>query len=182
MKHIILTVNPEIQLKRFSVENAPELFAMSDKNRKYLSPWLPWAPMVKQVADSEKFINTSLEEMEEKKGLELGIWYQNKLVGCIGLHALSSSNRRASIGYWLDADFQGKGIMTQSVKALVNYCFTELDLNRLAIEAATENQPSYSIAERLGFAKEGVARQFAFINNRFLDYKLYSMLKSEWKL
>lgn len=181
MKQILIVVTPDIQLKSWSIEMASELFALSNKNRDYLSPWLPWVPMVKEITDSEKFINTSIIEMEEKRGLELGIWYKNKLVGCIGLHALSSSNRRASIGYWLDADFQGKGIMTRSVKAIVNYCFTELGLNRLAIEASTENQPSYSIAERLGFAKEGVARQFEFINGRFLDYILYSMLKSEWK-
>lgn len=181
MEQIILTVSPDIQLKSWSIKNAPELFALSDKNRDYLLPWLPWVPMVKEVADSEKFITKSLTEMGEKKGLELGIWYQNKLVGCIGLHALSSSNRRASIGYWLDADFRRKGIMTQSVKTLINYCFTELDLNRLAIEVATENQPSFSIAERLGFVKEGVTRQFEFVNGRFLDYKLFSILKSEWK-
>ncbi len=181
MKEIHLTVSSEIQLKSWNIENAPELFALTDKNRDYLLPWLPWVPMVKEVADSAKFITTSLKEMGEKKGLELAIWYQNKLVGCIGLHALSSSNRRASIGYWLDKDYQGKGIMTQSVKALMNYCYTELGLNRLAIEAATENQSSYAIAERLGFTKEGILRQFEFVNGHFLDYILYSMLKSEWK-
>jgi len=181
MKELNLLVNPDIQLKSWQIENAAELFTLTDKNREYLLPWLPWVPGVKEVADSVKFITTSLEEMEKGEGLELGIWYRNKLAGCLGLHALSRSNRRASIGYWLDADHQGKGIMTQSAKSLINYCFTVFDLNRLAIEAATENHPSYSLAERLGFTKEGVIRQYEIVNGCFLDYLLYSLLKSEWK-
>ncbi len=181
MDPIILVVSPDIQLKSWSAKNAPDLFSMVDRNREYLSPWLPWVPTVKKESDSLGFITTSHLEIENKTGLELGIWYQDKIVGCIGLHGISASNHRGSIGYWLDADYQGKGIMTQSVRAIVNYCFTKLDLNRVTIEAATENEPSYSVAERLGFTKEGMARQYEYINGRFLDCFVYSMVKSEWE-
>jgi len=181
MTAINISVTRDIELKSWQIENAPELFALCNKNRDYLSPWLPWVPSVKTVADSGKFIADSLVEAEKKDGLELGIWQKNKLVGCLGLHSLSLTNRRAEIGYWLDSDHQGQGIMTQSVKALINYCFTKLNLNRLTIEAATENKPSNSIVQKLGFTQEGIIRQFEFVNGQFLDYKLYSLLRSEWR-
>ena len=170
MKTINISASPDIQLRNWNVKYASELFALSEKNRDYLLPWLPWVPLVKKVADSEKFITSSIEDMEKNKGLELGIWYQNKLVGCLGLHALSQKNRRASIGYWLDKDHQGRSIMSNSVKALVDYCYGQLDLNRLSIEASVENKPSYSVAERLSFVKEGIARQYEVVNGETSDY------------
>ncbi|HUW21106.1 MAG TPA: GNAT family protein [Candidatus Bathyarchaeia archaeon] len=102
-------------------------------------------------------------------------------MGCLGLYGLSKANRRASIGYWLDSNYQGKGIMTASVKALIDYSFQELNLNRIGIEIATKNTRSLAITKRLNFVKEGVVREFEFVNNRFLSNIVYSFLKREWK-
>ena len=181
MKKVIIAANEVIRLKSWDIENASELFNLTDKNRRHLEPWLPWVPGVKEVTDSAKFITTSIEEMKKDLGLELGIWFLTKLIGCIGLHGLSKPNRRASLGYWLDKDYLGKGIMTRSVKALIDFSFIALDLNRIAIEASPENISSCAIAEKLNFVKEGIVRQFEFVNGRFLDYQIYSLLKSEWK-
>lgn len=179
MKNIIINVDENIKLKSWQPDFAAELFALVDKNRDYLSPWLPWVPFIKEVKNSQDFINSSLTQMENNSGLELGIWYQDKLVGCIGLHDFNLASKRAGIGYWLDKDHQGQGTMTKSVKALIDYSFSELNLNRLTIMASTINPHSYSIAERLGFKKEGIIRQYEFINNHFSDCYQYSLLKSE---
>ena len=179
MKNVVINVDENIKLKSWQPDSAAELFALVDKNRDYLLPWFPWVPFIKEVKNSQDFINSSLKEMENNLGLELGIWYQDKLVGCIGLHDFNLTNKRASIGYWLDKDHQGKGIMTKSVKALINFCFSELNLNRLAILTSTINSHSYSIAERLGFKKEGIIRQYEFINDHFSDCYQYSFLKFE---
>ena len=45
-----------------------------------------------------------------------------------------------SIGYYLDKQFEGHGIMTQAVEALIKYCFDEIDLNRIEISAAVHNE------------------------------------------
>lgn len=181
MKDVTIKINGNIQLRSWKSELATDLFRLTDKNRKHLKPWLPWVPGVKKIADSRKFITISLKEQKKEAGLELGIWYQDKLVGCIGLHGLSKDNRRASLGYWLDFNFQGRGIMTASNKALIGYAFKKLNLNRIGIEIATKNTKSLAIAKRLNFIKEGVAREFEFIDNRFLNYVVYSLLKREWK-
>lgn len=176
-----LKVNEDIQLRSWKPEWAAELFRLTNKNRKYLQPWLPWVPSVKTAADSKKFIVNSSEEQGKGTSLELSIWYQGKLVGCLGLHGLNKAHRRASIGYWLDFEHQGKGIMTTSVKALIDYSFHKLNLNRVGLEAATENSKSQAIAKRLNFCQEGVAREFEFVDNRFLSVIVFSLLKHEWK-
>lgn len=174
-----IIVTDDIALKSWNIKCSAELFRLTDKNRSHLKPWLPWVPGVKTDADSRKFIQRSLKEMKSGNGLELGIWYQERLAGCIGLHAFSKDNSRADLGYWLDKDLQGRGIMTQSVKALVDYGFDTLSLNRVGILASTENTPSCLVAERLRFTKEGILRQYELVNGRFLDYQIYSMLTGE---
>ena len=181
MKDLIINVSDCIKLRGWKPEWADELFRLTDKNRKYLQQWLPWVPGVKTEEDSRKFILKSLKEQKKGIGLELSIWFQDKLVGCLGLHHLDKKNKKAAIGYWLDINHQGKGTMTLSVKALMKYSFQNLNLNRLEILAATQNPKSFTIAERLGFTKEGTLRETEFVNGRWFDYIVYSLLKREWK-
>ncbi len=181
MKSLTLKVSEDIELRSWKPAWAAELFRLTDKNRKHLQPWLPWVPGVKTVADSKKFITNALKEQKKGTGLELSVWYQGKLVGCLGLHGLRKDHSRTSIGYWLDVSHQGKGIMTTSVKALIDYSFQKLKLNRVGLEIATENSKSQAIANKLNFCKEGVARDFEFVDNRFLSVIVFSLLKREWK-
>lgn len=181
MSKIRIVVDKNIQLKSWSVSNSEVLFRLTDKNRVLLQPWLEWVPEVKKAADSQKFIEKSRKEQTEETSLELGIWLDNELIGCIGFHGIKKDSRATSVGYWLDKDWQGKGIMSRSVKALIDYGFRELDLNRISIEAAVDNKKSWAIPERLGFLKEGVLREFRIIDGRPLDYRVYSLLKRDWK-
>lgn len=179
MENIVINIDENIILKSWQIDFAPDLFSLTDKNRKHLSPWLGWVPNLKDIRGSESFILDSIKKMENKFSLELGIWYKNKLIGCLGLHNISHINKKAGIGYWLDEDYQGKGIMTRSVKSLIDYSFKFLKLNRLEIFAAVMNDNSYSIAERLSFKKEGIARQYEVVSDKYLDYYQYSLLKSD---
>lgn len=176
-----IQVNEHILLKTWEEIEADQLFSLVDSNRDILSPWLPWVPYVQKVSDSLHFIKTSGSDPTQEKGLEMGIWYQSKLAGCIGLHEVSFQHKKTSVGYWLGKEFFGKGIMTLSVKSLATYCFTELGLNRFELRAATENLNSQAVAKRLGFIKEGVLREAELVEGRFLDDIVFSVLKKEWK-
>ena len=88
-------------------------------------------------------------------------------------------NKKTTIGYWLDKEHQGKGVMTRSVKILINFAFTELGLNRIQINCAPENTKSSSIPKRLGFTKEGIARQSEWLYDHFVDWEQYSLIKTD---
>jgi len=176
-----IKVDDEIELRYWQPKMAAELFALTQKNRRYLQPWLPWVPSIKEISDSKKFILKCRREYKKNESLELGIWYKKKLVGCVDLHHIDKTSRNTSVGYWLSFDFYGKGIVIRSVKALLDYAFKDLNLNRVEIVAGTTNFKSCAVAERLGFVKEGVKREIEFIDNRFVDYSIYSILQREWK-
>lgn len=71
--------------------------------------------------------------------------------------------------------------MTQCTKAIIDYAFNKLDLNRVEIRASVENIKSQAIPERLGFTKEGRLRSEERVQGRFTDSYVYSLLKSEWQ-
>jgi ribosomal-protein-serine acetyltransferase len=97
----------------------------------------------------------TLLQFANKEELQLGIWYQNRLVGCIGYPHLDWANRKVEIGYWIDASMQGKGLGTRVCRALVTYAFDQYRLNKVEILCATGNTRSRAIPERPGFIQEG---------------------------
>lgn len=102
------------------------------------------------------------------------------LVGMIGHVGIDWPNRATEIGYWLAEDRQGRGIITRSVRALIDEAFGPLDLHRVVIRCATGNTRSAAVPRRLGFQLEGAQREAAWLYDHFEDYLVFSMLASEW--
>lgn len=175
-------VNDEVTLKILESREADALFKLIDQSRAYLAEWLPFVEYTNQVEDSQKFIQAALQQFASGNGFHCGIWSESELVGVIGLHYIDTVNRKTSIGYYLGESHQKKGIMTQCTKAIIDYAFNELDLNRVEIRASVENIKSQAIPERLGFTKEGRLRSEERVQGRFTDSYVYSLLKSEWQV
>lgn len=94
---------------------------------------------------------------------------------------MDKANRKDTIGYWLAEKFQGKGIITDAVKALIKYGFTEMNLNRIEILCAVDNTKSRAVPERLGLVNEGITRDCEWLYDHFVDSVTYSILSKEWK-
>jgi len=175
-------IQGDITLNLLDMENAEELFVMVDKNREHLSTFFGWTDKTNSVTDSQKFIEKSLKSFGDKEQLTLEIWYQGNFVGLVDFHNINEENRSAEVGYWIDKEYEGKGIVTNSCKLLFKYGFEELDLNRIEIRCNAENNRSSGVAKRLGFIKDGVLRQARALRGGFQDMEVWSMLKSEWNL
>jgi ribosomal-protein-serine acetyltransferase len=90
-------------------------------------------------------------------------------------------SKKVTIGYWLGKDFQKNGVMSRSVKYLINYAFDKLKMHRIDIAAATENMKSRKIPEKFGFTQEGVSRESEWLNDHYVDNVWYGLLENEWK-
>ena len=174
-------LDAEMALRLFEERHASELHALTDQNREHLRQWLPWVDATSSVEATRRFIQNGLKQYATHRGFQAGIWYQSRLAGVIGYHKIDWHNRKTSIGYWLGASFQGKGIMTRACDALINHAFQELKLNRLEIRCAADNQKSRAIPERLGFTQEGISRQAEWLYDHYVDHVIYAILASEWK-
>ncbi|MGN5954041.1 GNAT family N-acetyltransferase [Sphingobacterium lactis] len=176
-----LVVNEHIVLERTSSKYAPELFQIIERNRNYLSEFLPWVPGMKLDSDFYGYISNAVIKNEEKYEASFTILYNEEAVGRIGLHHINWNNKNAAIGYWIDQDKNGKGIVINACKRLIKYGFEELNLNRIEIKAAVNNTKSQAIPQKLNFKEEGILRQAELVNDEYLDIKVFSMLKEEFQ-
>jgi len=85
----------------------------------------------------------------------------------------------ASVGYWLAAEARGRGIATHAVRLLARWAFTELGLARLELTCSPDNEASQRVAQRCGFAREGVLRSHMPGEGGRRDTVIYSLLPGE---
>jgi ribosomal-protein-serine acetyltransferase len=175
-----LKVDDEIELQLFELQHASELYWLVDSNRLYLREWLPWVDNMVSPASYHAIIPLWLKQFAENNGFNAGIRYNGQLVGSIGLHQIDWNHSQTSIGYYLAHSAQGKGIMTRAVKALLNYTFFSLGLNRVEIRCGVSNYKSRAIPERLGFTHEGIIRDGENLYGQFHDLAIYGMLSRDW--
>ncbi|MEV7069925.1 GNAT family N-acetyltransferase [Streptomyces sp. NPDC093990] len=81
---------------------------------------------------------------------------EEELVGMLGLAMRAPGT--AEIGFWAGKEHRGKGYVTEAVRAVSRWAFTELSIDRVEWRAEVGNQPSRAVAERVGFVMEGVQR------------------------
>lgn len=175
-----LVVSEDIILRLPTAAEAETRFAVIHSNRTHLRQWLPWVDGTQTVEDTAKYIEFVREQYEKNASLQVTIWYKRQMAGIAGIHQYDWANKKASIGYWLAEAFQGKGIMPAVVKALLDYAFGTLHLNRIEIRCATGNHRSRAIPERLGFVREGLCRDSEWLYDHYVDHVVYSMLAREW--
>ena len=169
-------------LQPVTLADAASLYACVERNRDRLQLWMPWTDGTRSVADVRAFIEHSTSAPAERpSAMECAILVDGVVQGMTGLNRISWPHRLANIGYWLDADHEGRGLVTRACTHLVNHAFSEWDLHRIEIRAASHNRPSRSVAQRLGAQHEGTLRGAECILGEFHDMAVYSLLAPQWE-
>lgn len=174
------TIADNLEIRLLEDRHIPEIFAAVDRNRAHLRRWLPWVDRTQSPEDIALFLEHALAAFARGEELHAGIWMDGKLAGAVGHHRIDLPNRNTSIGYWLDAGIEGKGVMTRCCRALLQYLFVERKLHRVEIRCATGNTRSCAIPARLGFTREGVLREAEWVNDRFYDLVVWSLLEQDY--
>jgi ribosomal-protein-serine acetyltransferase len=175
-------IDDKIELRPFIAHHAAPYFALIDKHRTFLREWLDWVDKTQTIEDIDAFIARSMETYGEYNGLRLGIWYEGQPAGQVGYNFWDLRSKKGEIGYWLAPTHTGKGIMTKSVAALIDYGFRVVGLHRAEILMGVGNDPSEAVARRLGASFEGILRSGEVVNGKLIDNKLYAILSDEWKM
>lgn len=172
--------SPDFTLVSTHPKYATQLRQVIMKNRDHLSQFLPWPDQMGTEEKCREYLEHSAAAMARGEEDSYLIISQEQLAGRIGLHYLSAANRSAAIGYWLAKEATGRGIILSACRQLIQGGFSRLGLNRIELKAAKENFRSVAIAGKLGFTYEGLLREAEYVAPRFLDLKVFSMLKKDW--
>lgn len=174
-------ISENTYLKLLDLNDVEELFALTDRSRDTLREWLLFVDNVKTVKDTERFIRGAMQQYADNNGLQAGIYYEGKLAGVIGYHQINKEHKWTSIGYWLGNDFVGKGLVTNSMRAFIDYAFDYLKVNRIEVRVAVGNIRSRTIPKILGFNEEGRLRDAEWLYDHHVDQVVYGLTATEWK-
>ena len=180
---LVNKVDDEVSLRMFNKDDAGEFYDLTIDSKPYLKEWLGWLDHIKSVEDTAKNIQSRCRELIDNGGYpqSFAIIYNGRIAGTIGFNAIYKANKMGVVGYWLGEKYQGKGIMSKAFKALMDYGFTYLKLNRMEVRVAVENKKSRALPERFGFKEEGRIRQAEWLYDHYVDHVIYGLLANEWK-
>lgn len=176
----IITVTPKIRMELTDAGHAVGLLQALNEDRAHLAAFLPWVPLMQTETDFENYIAHCLQLHQQNLERSFVIFYEDKIVGRMGLHQINNRDKNASIGYWLCKSAECKGIASSCCRAIIDYGFKHLQLHRIEIRAAEQNLRSRAIPQKLGFSFEGSIRQAEYVNGQWYNLALYSILKDEW--
>lgn len=176
----ILIETDRLILRPLKVDDAVEMFNnwASDELATMYMPWdrhteisvtIEYLKMLEEQYKTEKIYNWGIVIKEE-----------NILIGTITFVGLSERHRVAEIGYIIGSNWWGNGYVVEAGKALLNYGFHKLGLNRIQAIYHVENTSSGRVLEKLGMKYEGTMRECRLVKGEFISVKQYSILKNEY--
>lgn len=104
-----------------------------------------------------------------------------KLIGIIGHYKIQPENHRCEIGYMILPQYNGQGIVTEAVKALLIYGFDDLQMHSIEAVIDPSNLASARVLQKSGFVKEAHFIENEYYNGKFYDSVIYSLLKRNFK-
>ncbi|MBN1480672.1 GNAT family N-acetyltransferase [candidate division KSB1 bacterium] len=151
-----------------------ESMAKHANNRKIWLNLRDAFPSPYNLEDAEKFIAIALAKIPETF---FCIEVDAQAVGSVG-YSLGSDVERisAEIGYWLSEDYWGRGIMTETLKAVTRYAITTHDLTRVYATPYEWNKASCRVLEKAGYHLEGRLRKSVLKNGVIADKFLYAFI------
>ncbi len=134
-------IREHLTIRLLAKEDTDELYSVMKRNQNHLSEWLSWA---EELADIDTYRDVIIPEWRykyaEENGFDAGIFVKGRFCGMISIHNVDTANQKAEIGYWLDREHEGFGIITARRRAVITHAFQDLGLNRIMISAAEKTR------------------------------------------
>jgi ribosomal-protein-alanine N-acetyltransferase len=171
---------PRLRLRPLAVEDMHALHAAFDdaEAMRFMD-----FPRPQSLDDTARYLSTHLFVMPDWHACwVLEFRATGAVIGFINYHHRENWNARLEIGFFLARAFWGRGIMTEAITALLNYCFHTLAMERVEITTTPENAAAIKLAEHLGFQREGgPMRRRQRVGSEYRDLLMFGLLRDEWQ-
>ena len=175
---------PRLLIQPLALDHAQAQADYYERNREHLKPWEPErAPIFFTLDYQQRAIAGTLEDVADGRSCPFVVFMRDdpeRMIASVNLFNIVRSIFSAAIlGYSVDAQVEGRGIGTEAVGAVINYVFTELRLHRVMANYNPINERSAKLLEKLGFEREGHARDYLFLNGAWRDHILTAKLNPD---
>jgi len=147
--------------------------------------YIPWPPRTREqvLRALENTIETGKFVLKEDHDYIVLVWElksTGQVIGQSNMALLSTTDKRANIGWVTHQDFQRQGLAFEATHALMKYAFDNFPIHRIIADIDTRVPESASLAEKLGMRLEGTFKDGEFFKGQWCDMWLYAILKSEF--
>lgn len=127
------------------------------------------------------FIHSVIESESKGKLVTFALTKKetNELIGLMAI-SINSTFNRGELAYWVGKPYWGQGYGTEAARALLQYGFEVLQLNRIYAQSFTTNPGSWRIMEKIGLIYEGTLRQHVSRFGQYYDLAQYGILNEEF--
>jgi ribosomal-protein-alanine N-acetyltransferase len=177
---LALIAGDGVTLRTPQMTDFSEWAALREASRDFLVPWEPTWPHDDLTRSAfRRRLRRYAEDLRTDQGYAFLILRTTDgvLLGGLTLaHIRRGVAQAASLGYWMGLPFARHGYMTAAVRAIIPFAFTTLRLHRLEAACIPSNAASIRLLERIGFVREGYAREYLCINGVWQDHLLFARL------
>lgn len=159
-----------------------EAHAAIVESAEHLRLWIPWAKPLITVEEEEVLARQRRVKFLTREGLWFYLFRKetDTLIGMTALHHIDWNVPKFEIGYWVRKCCEGQGYIREALEGLLHLAFEGLGARRIEIHIAPQNERSWRVAERAGFALEGIYRN-AYRNGagELCDERVYAKNKMD---
>lgn len=155
------------------------------RNAEHLEPWEPLRPPgFHSLTFHRAQLLAALQDYREDRAVRMYVRLRDtpdRVIGSVGLSGIQRGAVQAcTLGYGIDAEQQGKGLMREAVERVVRFAFEDLGFHRVNAAYVPHNQRSARLLRSLGFVVEGYARAYVQIDGIWRDHVLTACISPRW--
>ncbi|HTX73292.1 MAG TPA: GNAT family protein [Rectinemataceae bacterium] len=171
-----LEVKSGICARLLERRHAEKFYAFVERGRAHFENWIPFVSAMSSVEAAHAKISRYLELFREGSGYFWGLWDTDRIVGLILIKDIDEEAKTAEIGYMIDEEYEGRGIITESCRLMIDFIFGELNLRKVVLSCDDNNERSIGIARHFDFELEGILKQNAVINGRLRNTMCWGLI------
>jgi len=170
-----------VSIRRINLKDARAFFDMIERNRDHLKLYFPRTlNQLKDLDTTKALIREKTTEHKQAKSAYFVVRINRKLVGAAIAHQFDWVIPKCEIAYFIDKDYQGRGVTTEAIRQLISYCFDNLQMEKICARVNPSNIASKQVVIKNGFCLEGIlAYDFRDGLGRLNDSEYYGLIKSK---
>jgi [ribosomal protein S5]-alanine N-acetyltransferase len=156
--------------------------AVRRRNAAWLQPWEATVPPGgnERPVTFRSLVARMHRHARHGLGMSFAIEVDRRFSGQVSVNNIvRGSAQFASVGYWLDRDVAGRGVMPTAVALVVDHCFRSAGLHRIEVAIRPENSNSLRVVEKLGIREVGYAPKLLHIDGAWRDHRIYAITVEE---
>ena len=178
-------ITPRTVIRRFREGEGNAFYRLVSDNRDRLREVLPQTiDTVPTKKEAEGYVRRKIAAWLCQEEFCFGVWENEsaQLIGYVKIFHIDWSVPSADITFFIDKEYEGKGLMTEVVRKLLRFAFEQLSIEKIRLRTAMDNYATQRLARKCGLRREGDLRsEYRRPSGELVDVMLFGYTKTEYE-